>query len=172
MKTLNILFLLLAVIFSGFSKDSESTKAGVTVPTRFDGVIIQNFSSLTVCTPTGEPYPKIAHARTGWLSGNQTHGGRLITEQSTWTIVSCSTDFTTGINTSYVEGVNTVANGDSYFYTAVMQVDGNTGHVILNITIDGGTGRYEGASGYSVLTGYHTETSVPISGWGSVTFPR
>lgn len=174
MKTLNFLLLLLAMIFSGFSKDSWSTKAGVTVPLKFDGVIIQDLSSETVCTPSGDPYPYIAHARTGCLQGNQSHGGRLITEQSTWIIKSCNTDFTSMINTSIIEGMNTVANGDSYSYTGTMLVNIaiNSHPVTLSITITGGTGRFEGVTGQAILTGFHTETGVPVSGWGSLTFSR
>src|SRR5512135_2992717 len=121
MKTLRILVVLLAVILSGFSKDSLRTDTGVIKPMKFDGVIITNPSAgLTVCTPVGEPYPFIAHSRTGWLKGHQTHGGKLITELSTWEISSCSTNFSSGLNTSQITGVNTVANGDSYTFTCIM----------------------------------------------------
>ena len=172
MKKLKILLVALAVIFCGFSKDSQRSKTGVTVPFKFEGVIITDNSSETVCTPKGAPYPYIAHARTGWLQGNQSHGGRLITEQSTWTIFNCHTDFTSGINTSYIEGVNTVANGDSYSYTCIMLTNIVTMEVVLNVTVTGGgTGRYEGATGQAVLTGVHAgDAGIPVNGWGSVTF--
>jgi hypothetical protein len=174
MKTMSIFLLMLAMIFCGFTKDSKSMRAGVTVPTRFDGVIIQDYSTLTTCTPTGDPYPDIAHASTGWLQGTASHGGRLITEQSTWIITSCNTDFARMINTSIIEGVNTVANGDSFFYTATMEVNiAISSHpVILDITITDGTGRFEGVTGHIILTGFHTEAGVPVSGWGSLTFPK
>jgi hypothetical protein len=174
MKTLNFFMVLVAVIFFGFSNDSQSTKAGVTVPLKFDGVIIQDPSSETVCTPIGDPYPYISHSSTGWLQGNASHGGRLITEQSTWIITSCDTDFTRMINTSSIEGVNTVANGDSFFYTGTMEVNiAISSHpVTLDITITGGTGRFEGVTGQVTLTGFHTEAGVPISGWGSLTFNK
>ncbi len=173
MKTFKIFLVLIAVVFSGFSKDSQGTKAGVTVPFKFDGVIITNHATETVCTPKGAPYPYIAHARTGWLDGNQSHGGRLITEQSTWTIFSCNTDFTSKINTSLVEGVNTVANGDSYSYTCTMLTNIVTMEMVLYLTVTGGTGRYEGATGQAVLTGVNTGTDkIPVKGWGSLTFPK
>jgi hypothetical protein len=174
MKTLNILLLLLAMIFSGFSRDSRGPGAVVTVPVKLDGVIIQDPSSETVCTPTGSPYPYIAHSRTGWLQGNASHGGRLITEQSTWIIKSCYTNFTTMINYSIIEGVNTVANGDTFSYTGTMEVDITiSSHpVTLFINITGGTGRFEGVTGQVILTGFHTESGVPISGWGSMTLTK
>jgi len=173
MKTLKILMLVLAVIFCGFSKDSQRSKTGVTVPFKFEGVIITDHSSQTVCTPEGDPYPTIAHARSGWLQGNQSHGGRLITEQSTWTIFNCHTDFTSGINTSYIEGVNTVANGDSYSYTCIMLTNIVTMEVVLNVTVTDGTGRYDGATGQAVLTGFNTGgAGIPVNGWGSVTFNK
>lgn len=173
MKTFNILLLFLAVVFSGFSKDSPSIEAGVTVPLKFDGVIIQDLSSPhTYCTPLGNP--DNYHLSTGWLQGNTSHGGRLITEQSTWIIKSCDTNVTTWINTSIIEGVNTVVSGDSFFYKGTMEVDLTipSHPVTLVIIVTGGTGKYEGVTGGAILTGFHTEAGVPVSGWGSLTFPK
>lgn len=173
MRTIKFLLVFVAVILSGFSKDSQSSKPSVTVPLKFDGVIITDRSSATVCTPAGAPYPYIAHARTGWLQGNQSHGGRLITDQSTWTILDCQTDFTSHINTAYIEGVNTVANGDSYPYTCIMLTNIVTMEVTLNVTTTSGTGRYEGSTGQMVLKGVNTNSgSIPVSGWGSITFNK
>jgi hypothetical protein len=170
MKTLKIFLVLVFVLFSGFSIDSMRREAGVTVPVKFDGVIITNPSTATVCTPTGDPYPYFAHARTGWLQGNQSHGGQLITEQSTWTILSCDTDWASMLNTSLIEGINTVANGDSYFYKCTMLTNFKTYEVVLNITFNGGTGRFEGVTGQATLSGVHTESGIPVKGWGSLTF--
>lgn len=173
MRALKFFLVLVAVIFSGFSKDSQNNRNGVTVPFKFDGVIITDHSTETVCTPEGDPYPYIAHARTGLLQGNQTHGGKLITEQSTWTIFICNTDFTSKINTSYLEGVNTVANGDSYSYTCTMLTNIVTMEIVLYVTVTSGTGRFEGATGQAVLTGVNTGgRNIPVNGWGSLTFPK
>jgi hypothetical protein len=173
MRTLKILLLLVAVILSGFSRDSQRTEAGVTKTVKFDGVIITNPSAgLTVCTPKGDPYPVIAHSRTGWLQGHQTHGGKLITELSTWEISSCNTDFATMLNTSQIAGVVTVANGDSYSFTCIMTVNIVSNDVILNITVTGGVGRFEGATGQMTLTGIHTEGGIPVSGEGFMNFPK
>ena len=172
MKTLRILLVLVAVILSGFAKDSQRTEAGVTKTVKFDGVIITNPSAgLTVCTPVGDPYPTIAHSRTGTLKGHQTHGGRLINELSTWELSSCNTN-TTMLNTAQIEGVVTVANGDSYSYSCIMTVNLVTQAVILNITVTGGVGIYQGATGQMTFTGVHTESGIPISGEGLINFPK
>ena len=177
MRTLKILLVLVAVILSGFSRDSQRTETGVTVPQKFKGTIILNPSAgLTVCTPLSIPGqefpPTIAHSRTGWLEGNQTHGGKLITEQSTWELFSCNTDFTTKLNTSQIEGVNTVANGDSYSFTCIMTVNIITNDVILNVDVTGGVGKFEGVTGQMTLTGFHTESGIPVSGGGFLSFPK
>ena len=176
MRTLKILLVLVAVMFSGFSKDSQRSEAGVNVPIKFEGVILLNPSVETVCTPTGDPYPEIKHSRTGWLQGHQSLGGRLITEQSTWIIFSCETDFTNWINTSYIEGVNTVANGDSYSYTCIMLTylaDLDNIEISLSVNVTSGTGRFEGATGQITLFGINNGSgSIPVSGWGSLTFPK
>jgi hypothetical protein len=150
MRTLKILLVLVAVTLFGFSKDSQRTEAGVVKTVKFEGEIITNPSAgYTVCTPPAVPdqIPLIAHSRTGTLQGHQTHGGKLITELSTWEISSCNTNFTTMLNTAQIEGVVTIANGDSYSYTCIMTVNLVTNAVILNITVTGGVGIYEGNRG-------------------------
>jgi len=167
MKTLRILLVLVAVILSGFAKDSQRTEAGITKAVKFDGVIITDPSAeLTVCTP-----PSFAHSRTGWLQGNQTHGGKLITALSTWVLSICSTDINL-LNTSQIDGVVTVANGDSYHYTCTMIVNLGTGDVILNVVVTGGVGKFEGVTGQMTLTGIHTESGIPVSGGGFFNFPK
>ena len=173
MKTLKILLMLAAVILSGFSRDSQRTEAGVVKTVKFDGVIITNPSAgLTECTPMGEPYPYIAHSKTGWLQGIQSHGGKLITELSTWEIFSCNTDFTTGLNYSQIAGVNTVANGDSYSFTCIMIVNIFTSEVILDVNVTGGVGIFEGVTGQMTMTGIHSESGIPVSGGGLFNFPK
>lgn len=172
MRTLKILIVLVAVVLSGFTRDSQRTEAGVTKNVKFDGIILTNpAAGLTVCTP-GAPYPTIAHSRTGTLKGHQTHGGKLITELSTWELSSCNTDFTTMLNTSQIEGVVTVANGDSYNFDCIMTVNLVTNAVILDITVTGGVGIYDGATGQIMMTGIHTESGIPICGEGLINFPR
>lgn len=173
MRNLKILLVLVAVVLSGFSRDSQRTEAGVTKTVKFDGVIITNPSAgLIVCTPVGAPYPAIAHSRTGTLSGHQSHGGKLITELSTWEISSCNTDFSSMLNISQIEGVVTIANGDSYTFNCVMTVNIVTNDVILNVTVTGGVGKYEGVTGEIMMIGIHTESGIPVSGEGLINFPK
>ena len=173
MKTLKILLVLAAVILSGFSRDSQRTEAGVVKTMKFDGVIITNPSAgLTECTPMGKPYPYIAHSRTGWLQGHQSHGGKLITEQSTWELSSCNTDFSNMINTSQIEGRVTVANGDLYSFICIMEVNIVTNDVKLYVTVTGGEGKFEGVTGQMMMTGIHTDTGIPVSGGGIFNFPK
>ena len=164
------------MILLGFSIDSQTgenaflkkeMKEGIVVPLKFNGVIIPNPNAqLTDCSGT----PAISHSRYGHLKGNQTHGGALITEESTYEIISCNTAGYT--NYSQVTGRNTVANGDYYNYTCNMTIEITTGFVRLEINISGGSGRFEGAMGNAVLTGYHGLTDIPISGEGTLTFPK
>jgi hypothetical protein len=173
MRTFKFLLVLVTVILSGFSIESQRSESGVVLPMKIEGVIITNPSAgQTICTPTGAPYPTIAHSRTGWLQGHQTHGGKINPELSTWLLSSCSTDFATKINTSQIEGVITVANGDSYTYTCIMMVNLITNDVILNITATGGVGIFEGISGQMTLTGIHTDKGIPVSGEGYLSFTK
>ncbi len=168
MKTLKIFLVLAAVIISGFTKDSQGIEKGVTVPIRFDGMILTDPSAKITCDDG-----IIQHASTGWLQGQQSHGGRLITEQSTWVISGCNTDFSTMMNTAYIAGVNTVANGDTYTFTCTMNVNLATGELILHVTFTGGTGRFAGVTGYATYTGVHSPSgNHPVSGWGFLNFPE
>jgi hypothetical protein len=174
MKTLRILLVFVAVTLLGFSIDSQTggnaflkkgTKEGVVVPLKFKGVIIPNLSAVrTSCSGGGD------HARYGNVQGNQTHGGVLITEESTYEIINCSTVGYT--NYAQITGKNTVANGDYYNYTCNMTIDLATGFVKLDINISGGSGRFEGVTGNAVLTGYQGENDIPVSGDGTITFPK
>jgi len=170
MRTLKILLVLVAVILSGFSKDSQKTEAGVVVPMKYWGTIFPDHSKGDIpCTPVEAG---ITHARYGYNQGHQTHGGQLIPELSTWEITGCSTDFATKLNVSQVEGVITVANGDSYSYTCIMIIDIVTKSVNINLTVTGGTGRFEGATGEIILNGGYDGNIIPISGEGFITFRK
>ena len=60
----------------------------------------------------------------------------------------------------------------TFFFTCIMIVNIVTNDVILNINVTGGTGRFEGATGPMTLTGIHTESGIPISGEGYMSFPK
>lgn len=178
MRTLKILLVLVAVILSGFSKDSQADEnvllkkrsdAGVVVPLKFHGGTMPDLSSgRTVCTPA-EYGASIV--RSGWMQGEQTHGGKLIPEQSRWEIPSCTFNGTETVSDCY--GTITVANGDSYFFTAIMTINPFTRAVSCNVNIIGGTGRFEGATGQLTLNGSLGSGSVVTwSGEGSISFPK
>jgi len=171
MKTLKILLLVVAVILSGFAKDSQTgkTETGVVVPLKFRGATIPDYSSgWTVCTPVESG---AAIVRSGWMQGHQTHGGVLIPEMSTWVITSCTAVGTTTI--SVANGTITVANGDSYFLNAIMVINHSTFEVSCDITINDGVGRFEGVTGELTLNGFlDSNIVVTWSGEGFLNFPK
>ncbi len=179
MKTLQILLVIAFVIISGFSKDTQTdenvfpkkgTDKYVTVPMKVWGTTIDD-NSIPRVNCTGEP--AMSHTGGGWLQGHQTHGGSFITSQSTWIIDNCeSAGF---INTSYITGTNTVANGDSYNYSCTMEVvlaASPPFMVTLYIDIASGTGRFAGASGYVECHGYHNGEVITFTGEGTITFAK
>lgn len=172
MKILKISLLIAFVIFSGFVRDSQTgkTDTGVVVPMKFWGVILpDDAGGLIPCDPV---WAGINHRRFGFLQGHQTHGGELIKEQSTWEIISCSTDLATGLNTSQVVGVNTVSNGDTYTWVCTMLINISALDVILNVTVTAGTGRFEGATGEINMSGTMTGHGIPCYGEGFLSFPK
>ena len=174
MKTLKILLVIAFVIFSGFSRESQNgrTKEGIVVPMKVSCTILpDDTGGLLTCTNN---VPGIDLRNSGFLAGNQTHGGKLITEQSTWQILRCRNDLADGgiINTAEIVGENTVANGDTYTYSCKMFTFIPSGRVILKVTLSGGTGRFEGATGVIDMTGVHMGSEIPCTGEGFITFTK
>ncbi len=169
MRTLRILLVLLAVILSGFSRDSQRIGAEVVVPFKFWGGTIPNLSSgRTACTPL-EYGASIV--RLGLMQGHQTHGGKLIPELSPWEITSCI--FTGTESISQYIGTITVANGDSYNFSGIMVINPFTRTVNTNGTINGGAGRFEGVTGQFTLNGTLGDFAVVTwSGEGFLSFPK
>jgi hypothetical protein len=167
MKTLKILLVLVSVILSGFSKDSQRTEAEVVKTIKMCGQTIDTGGDLK-CTPLEYG---ISHTQFGLLKGNQSHGGKIIPELSPWEITSCSTDLTTRLNISTIYGMVTVANGDSYYYDCIMTVNIDDKSVIMDITVTGGVGRFEGVTGQLTCTG-SLHNVVTFCGEGSMSFPK
>lgn len=174
MKTLKILLVITFVIISGFSKDSQTdenmfpkngTDNSVTVPMKVWGSTIDNGTDVTPC----DCWYGLSHTRYGFLQGHQTHGGELNTYASTWEIKEC---WTSGWkNTSRIEGTNTVANGDTYNYTAIMIFpDFRDPNFTMDIDLEGGTGRFAGATGHVKCTGIHLLHTINFTGEGYITF--
>lgn len=171
MRTLKILLVLVAVILSGFSRDSQinGTKDGVVVPFKFWGGTIPNLAGgWTVCTPLEY---RAAIVKLGLMQGHQTHGGKLIPELSPWEITSCT--FTGTESISQAHGTITVANRDSYNYSGTMVINPFTRVVIATGTVTGGVGRFEGVTGEFTLNGTLDDYAVVTwSGEGFLTFPK
>jgi hypothetical protein len=167
MKILKILLVVVAVVLSGFSRDSQRTEAGLVKAVKMSGQTIDTGGEL-FCTPVQYG---ISHTQFGLLKGNQTHGGKIIPELSPWEITGCSTDLTTRLNISTIYGTVTVANGDSYFYDCIMIVNIDDKSVIMYITITDGMGRFEGVTGQVTCTG-SLNGVVTFSGEGFMSFPK
>ncbi len=167
MRTLKILLVLVAVILSGFARDSQRTEAGVVKSLKMCGQTIDVGGEL-MCDPVQY---EISHTQFGLLKGNTTHGGKIIPELSQWEITGCSTDLTTRLNISTIYGTVTVANGDSYFYDCIMTVNIDDKSVIMAITITGGEGKFEGVTGQITCTG-SLNGVVTFCGDGFMNFPK
>jgi hypothetical protein len=104
----------------------------------------------TICAPAeyGVELPG-----SGWMEGHETHGGKLVTELSTWTITSCYLGPGPSELTEIVEGKHTLARGDYYVYHGSITVDSTNGHLEGEIFITSGTGMYENVTGYVKLDG-------------------
>jgi len=167
MKTFKIMLVIVTMILSGFSKDSQRTEAGFVKPMKMSGQTIDTGEEL-MCTPV---VYGISHTQFGLLKGNTTHGGKIIPELSPWEITGCSTDLTTRLNVSTINGTVTVANGDSFYYDCIMIVNIDDQSVIMNITITDGVGRFEGVTGQLTCTG-SLDGVVTFTGEGYLSFPQ
>jgi hypothetical protein len=172
MRTLKVLLVIASLIFCGFSRDSKTDlkkqpEAGVVKAVKICGQTIDTGGE-TICTPVQYG---ISHTQFGLLKGNQSHGGKIIPELSPWEITSCSTDLATKLNISTINGMVTVANGDSYLYDCIMTVNIVDYSVVMDITITGGVGRFEGVSGQVTCKGSISDV-VTFCGEGFITFPK
>ncbi len=114
-----------------------------TVPYKFTMEIFSDASSdAVVVTCVGLPT-----YRDGFTSGRSTHTGQFRTEESTWTLIGCEPVSETVV-IFYVDGIMAAANGDTYSYTGAFTSDLGTGEVYGEVDITGGTGRFEGVTGY------------------------
>jgi len=107
--------------------------------------------------------------KSGWMEGHETYGGKMIAEKSPWSVKSCEMDFTTMTITQYNEGKHTMANGDYYFWEAVVTLDINTALCTAVVNCHDGVGRYKGATAEITLSGpYDFSTNVATftgEGW-------
>lgn len=104
--------------------------------------------------------------------GHQTHGGKLKMELSPWKVVSCEFDPVSGVMTGYIEGKNTVANGDYYLYTGVMHIEVANGMLTGTITMNDGVGKFTQVTGDLLLTGKSEMNVATFTAEGSCTFTK
>lgn len=90
----------------------------------------------------------------GTLSGEMSHLGELIVENSIWHTTALTLDEATWTITWEMTGVACAANGDllNYVLTGTFSIYEN--QLIAHADINGGSGRFEDAEGYLEITGY------------------
>jgi hypothetical protein len=131
----------------------ELKKATVHVPMKCWFTTVADYSlDMITCSPEEMG---VAVLSGGFMKGHATHGGKLKTELSCWRILDCEFDYEQGQMTGYIEGKNTVANGDYYFYTGVLHISVMTGMLSGEIIMDDGVGKFKGVTGNLVIDGVH-----------------
>ena len=96
-----------------------------------------------------------------FVSGTALHFGNLNTELSTLHHEDCDLSFETALLTTSVSGQLVASNGDMIFYSGedvinvynLLTASGTTGTIEGTWTIEGGTGRFEDASGSFTISG-------------------
>jgi hypothetical protein len=90
----------------------------------------------------------------GTLSGEMSHLGLLVAENSIWNTISLGLDEITWTITWEMSGIACAANGDHFYYTLSGDFIIPENMLTAHAEIDGGTGRFEDAAGYLDITGY------------------
>ncbi len=181
MKKAVYLLIFVVVIISGCSRDSltednvylkKRSDLGVIVPAKCWFTTAPDYSlGFILCLP---PEMEVSLLGGGWMAGHLTHGGTLISDQSYYRVLNCNFDYLTLTVSESIEGVHTVANGDYYWFTSDLQVNVTNGMLTGTVIVNGGTGRYEGATAMLVINGIHDlQTNVAtMTGEGSWTFMK
>jgi len=163
MKTLISFFVTMMVMLVACNKDQFVQdeplllkKAKVAIPMKADFCFTPDLT-LPPVHINGLPWTDPAYFLPGggWMSGNATHMGELIMEESALTVLSASFDPNTGIVTWLATGKATAANGDYYYYDATTYVNPDksfTGPVKMR----DGVGKFEGATGTVQMVGQGT----------------
>jgi len=140
MKKLIFLFLAFILAISTYSREEKTVKIHITA--NF------NLSDVVELVPGSGWYIPAS----GSYSGHVTHLGVLDQMNSNYTLNS----WIVGIETvtQFSSGEMTRANGESLFFTAVAVFQRADHSGICTVTVNGGTGRYEDATGIVIITGY------------------
>jgi len=90
----------------------------------------------------------------GTLSGNVSHLGKLVPNESTWYTISVEMDEQTWTITWEMFGAVCAANGDllNFYLNGTFSIMNNK--LSAHVDIVNGTGRFENASGFMDCTGY------------------
>jgi len=173
MKTLISFFVLMLVMLVACNKDQfvqeeplTLKKAKVPVPMKADFCFTPN-TGLAPIHITGLPDVPTAYLPGGgWMSGNATHMGELIMEESELTVLSASFDPNTGIVTWLATGKATAANGDYYYYDATTYVNSD-GTFTGPVEMRDGIGKFKGATGTVQMVGqgtcWHAEGTISFA---------
>ncbi len=172
---LTILFFAIGCEKESFTESDELNqielkKATVKVPMKCWFTTVPDYSlDMIACSPEEL---EVAVLSGGFIEGHQTHGGKLKTNLSPWTVMNCEFDPVAGVLTGYIEGKNTVANGDYYFYTGVMHIAVANGMLTGSITMDDGVGKFEDVTGDLLITGKSEMNVATFTAEGFCTFTK
>ena len=149
MKTLVYLFVIAMLLFAGCAKDEMFTdEADMNLKKAEMKTIPMKAEFYSVPTE----FDANGMTTAGFLVGNITHLGKLISEQSPYTTTEI--DYTNYPNVLFwMEGHLAAANGDFLYYQLTGTLDMLTGIVESDVTYLGGTGRLEKYTGNAHFTG-------------------
>jgi hypothetical protein len=174
MKTLISFFFLLMVMLVACNKDQfvqeESQaltlkKAKVPVPMKadfcftpnmegaFDANGFPNLNVVMLIEGLDPQEPTSYLPRSGWLSGNATHTGKLQMTESVMTAISAHFDFEKGRVVWVTTGKITAANGDYYYYDATSYANPMDGSFTGDVIMRDGFGKFKGMTGTVQMLG-------------------
>jgi hypothetical protein len=115
-----------------------------------------------------------------FLHGTASHMGAIDASLSSVQDVTCNLSFATAILTTTVAGQIVAADGDKIFYTGADEINvinlltnaGPSGPITGVWTINGGTGRFEGATGSFTINGSvaFAGPTLSFTGQGTITY--
>ncbi len=173
MKTVISFFFIMMIMFVACTKDQfvqeenlELKKAKVPVPLKadfcftpnmegaFDANGFPNMDVLMLIVGLDPQKPTSYLPRSGWLSGNATHAGKLQMMESPMTAVSAK--FENNKVVWVTTGKNTAANGDYYFYDATSYSNPMDGTFTGDVYMRDGIGKFKGMTGTVQMVGQGT----------------
>ena len=167
MKTLIYLFAIAMLLFAGCAKDEmfddnintpELKKAKVPIPTRSElcGVADPTSEPILKPKPGLDPNdPKNYIPSVMIISGKCTQMGKIDSEQSYYKIEVFKLINEGGVTLIFQSGHGFLAgaNGDGYYYTWWVKTSMTTFEYVGGSELQGGTGRFEGVTGESEMSG-------------------